>query len=85
MGVLCIAVHASPESGRFLIVTGGDDQAICVAEVEVLRDQPKKASGGGLAEGEGQENGGQSDKTTARSRYGKLREGKRSQVEYFAH
>ncbi|CAM9363463.1 unnamed protein product, partial [Laminaria digitata] len=68
MGVLCMAVHASPESGRFLIVTGGDDQAICVAEVEVQRDQPTTPSDDGLPEGEGRENGGQSEKTTERSR-----------------
>lgn len=42
MGVLCMAIHALPESGRFLVVTGGDDQAVCVAEVEVevRRNQP---------------------------------------------
>ncbi|CAM9466923.1 unnamed protein product, partial [Ectocarpus sp. 13 AM-2016] len=36
-GVLCMAVHVpAGEGGRAVIVTGGDDQAICVAELEVL-------------------------------------------------
>eukprot|EP00903_Cladosiphon_okamuranus_P013793 g12836.t3 len=35
MGVLCMAVHVPPEGGRMVIVTGGDDQAVCVAEVEL--------------------------------------------------
>lgn len=37
MGVLCMSVHVPPEGGRMVVVTGGDDQAVCVAEVE-LRD-----------------------------------------------
>lgn len=40
MGVLCVAVHVPAERGRLIIVTGGDDQAVCVAEVEVLPDLP---------------------------------------------
>lgn len=68
MGVLCMAVHASPESGHFLIVTGGDDQAICIAEVELLREQSTQSPDGGWPEGGGQDNGGKSEKTTARSR-----------------
>lgn len=71
MGVLCMAVHASPESGHFLVVTGGDDQAICVAEVEVLRDQPTKTSDDDLPERERWGHIGPSEKATARSRYGK--------------
>ncbi|CAM9218982.1 unnamed protein product, partial [Ectocarpus sp. 6 AP-2014] len=36
MGVLCMAVHVpAGERGRVVVVTGGDDQAICVAELEV--------------------------------------------------
>lgn len=41
MGVLCMAVHVPPEGGRVVVVTGGDDQAVCVAEVE-LRDNSVK-------------------------------------------
>ncbi|CAM9996730.1 unnamed protein product, partial [Ectocarpus fasciculatus] len=37
MGVLCMAVHVpAGGGGRAVIVTGGDDQAICVAELEVV-------------------------------------------------
>ncbi|CAM9218039.1 unnamed protein product, partial [Ectocarpus sp. 12 AP-2014] len=37
MGVLCMAVHVpAGEGGRVVIVTGGDDQAICVAELDVV-------------------------------------------------
>lgn len=37
MGVFCMAVHVpAGEGGRVVIVTGGDDQAICVAELEVV-------------------------------------------------
>ncbi|CAN0221385.1 unnamed protein product [Ectocarpus sp. 4 AP-2014] len=37
MGVLCMAVHVpAGEGGRVVIVTGGDDQAICVADLEVV-------------------------------------------------
>lgn len=35
MGVLCVAVEASSCRRRVLIATGGDDHAICVAEVQV--------------------------------------------------
>lgn len=34
MGVLSVATHAVEDGPRFLIVTGGDDQALCVAEVD---------------------------------------------------
>lgn len=34
MGVLSVAIHKLEDSPRFLIVTGGDDQALCVAEVD---------------------------------------------------
>lgn len=36
MGVLCTAVQVSKCSNRVLIITGGDDQAICVAELETI-------------------------------------------------
>ncbi|CAM9706006.1 unnamed protein product, partial [Ascophyllum nodosum] len=35
MGVLCVAIHALEPNESFLIVTGGDDQALCVAEIDV--------------------------------------------------
>eukprot|EP00752_Nemacystus_decipiens_P003736 g3442.t1 len=35
MGVLCMAVHVPSEGGRMVIITGGDDQAVSVAEVEL--------------------------------------------------
>lgn len=44
MGVLCMAVHVPEEGGRVIIVTGGDDQAICVAELEVLHDRSAQTS-----------------------------------------
>lgn len=43
-GVLCMAVHTLASGGRFLIVSGGDDQAICVAEVEVLHGHSPELS-----------------------------------------
>lgn len=43
MGVLCVAVHVPPRGGRMVIASGGDDQAICVAELE-LSEQPAKSS-----------------------------------------
>lgn len=43
MGVLCMAVHVPSEGGRMVIVSGGDDQAVCVAEVE-LREHSTKSS-----------------------------------------
>lgn len=54
MGVLCMAVHVPEEGGRVIIITGGDDQAICVAEVEVLLNgHPAKTSGDYSPRGEG--------------------------------
>lgn len=50
MGVLCMAVHVPPEGGRVVIVTGGDDQAVCVAEVE-LHDYPTKPFDEGSPQG----------------------------------
>lgn len=35
LGVLCVAVQVAADGDRLLIVTGGDDHAICVAEVEI--------------------------------------------------
>ncbi|CAM9184864.1 unnamed protein product [Scytosiphon promiscuus] len=42
MGVLCMAMHVPEDGGRVIIVTGGDDQAISVAELEVLHDHTAK-------------------------------------------
>lgn len=43
LGVLCVAVQVAADGDRLLIVTGGDDHAICVAEVEIsFSDRPSE-------------------------------------------
>lgn len=45
MGVLCVATHALEDGPRFLIVTGGDDQALCVAEVDASSNSKTEMPG----------------------------------------
>lgn len=69
MGVLCVAVHVPSEGGRMVIISGGDDQAMCVAELE-LREQPTESSDQ-TSRCEEEERGhicGSSEKTSARKR-----------------
>lgn len=35
MGVLCLAVHAL-DAGGFAIISGGDDHALCLAEIKAV-------------------------------------------------
>lgn len=68
MGVLCVDVHVPPEGGRVVFVSGGDDQAVCVAEVE-LREQPTTSSDqASRCEEERGHTCGSSEKTSARER-----------------
>lgn len=69
MGVLCMAVHVPPEGGRMVVVTGGDDQAVCVAEVE-LHDNAMKPFDQGSAKGG--ETSCSDEKTSAGKRCGTI-------------
>lgn len=69
MGVLCVAVDVAADGGRFLIVTGGDDQAVCIAEVEVV-DRTRTGSDAERCQAEeSRDDLGRSEGAPTRSRY----------------
>lgn len=67
MGALCMAVHVPHEGGRMLIVTGGDDQAVSVAEVELYDKSVKSFD---QDSPHGRETGCSDERTSTGKRYG---------------